>query len=374
MSSDGSAGRRDGFDRWVASMKREQEPVQVKSASLKEMDKLELDLDENATHVHRIPKDLIHRMREQRAEERKAAAKQAPAAQAPREAVVAARAPAPSPAFEAQVQNAFGASEDDDDGALGGVSDDRTAVFRPPPELLARAKRMKPPSKPNPQSDVPTKPPPVAGDEAALSVPGAAKVPGFEPAAARSAHTSSVPARAPFSSSVPASAKTPGFDAPSASGFSLHHEARAAAPAVDGSSSAAFAEQPISSPEIERSAVFAHQEPTSGVMSLGVPEEPLGAFESSQVVSLTSEEPVRPIVNDALLLAVAPPARESQATEATPESDEEPPAPTTTSPFVRSEPSVPPATVQSSSPRLFVWAVLLLAAAALVYFRRHHGF
>jgi hypothetical protein len=71
MSSDGSAGRRDGFERWVASMKREQQPLQAKPAASKPMDKLELELDENATHVHRIPKDLINRMREQRATEQR---------------------------------------------------------------------------------------------------------------------------------------------------------------------------------------------------------------------------------------------------------------------------------------------------------------
>ncbi len=338
MSSDGSAGRRDGFDRWVASMKREQQPMQERPASLKDMDKLELDLDENATHVHRIPKDLINRMREQRAQERQAQ-KQAVTESVVRPAPVAAPPPsAPAqPAFESQVQHAFAGEDEDFESALGGVSDDRTAVFRPPPELLARAKRMKPPAKPNATSELPTKPPP-AGELAggASSLPASAKVPGFESAAVM-ARTSAV--------------------------------ASAAAVAHDTMTAEALAEQPSSSPEIERSAVFAHGEPTSGVMSLGVPEA-LVAPESSRLVALTAEEPVASLSNEALLLAVAPHAGEPEANA----DDEEAPAPTTTSPLVRSERSVAPEAAPAASSRLVVWLVAAVAAAAFVYYRLHHGF
>jgi hypothetical protein len=358
MSSDGSAGRRDGFDRWVASMKREQQPMQEKPVSLKDMDKLELDLDENATHVHRIPKDLINRMREQRAQERQAQ-KQLVTESVVRPAPAAAPAPPPAsakPAFESQVQHAFGGEDEDFESALGGVSDDRTAVFRPPPELLARAKRMKPPAKPNPTSELPTKPPP-AGElgDGVSSLPASAKVPGFESAP--------VMARA---SAVAARAAAPALEEPYASTATA-----AAAARTETMTAEALAEQPSSSPEIERSAVFAHSEPTSGVMSLGVPEAPV-ASESSRVVALTAEEPVAPLSNDALLLAVAPPAGEPSAPEAI--EDEEAPAPTTTSPMVRSERSVAPEAAPAKSSRLLVWLVAAAAAAALVYYRLHHGF
>jgi hypothetical protein len=347
MSSDGSTGRREGFDRWVASMKREQQPMQEKPASLKAMDKLELDLDENATHVHRIPKDLINRLREQRAQEQQASRTQAAAA-------TAAREPAPArpaqvlPVSEEQVAHAF--EQDDIDVALGGVSDDRTAVFRPPPELLARAKRMKPPTKPNVTSELPTKPPPGLGaadlGAGAPNVPAAARLPGFDGAAAV------------------ASASNPALDEPF----------RATAPREPAPAALADAavlpEQPISSPDIERSAVFAQSEPTSGVMSLGLPEVPPVAEESSRVVALMSEEPVAPLMNDALLLAVAPPAVE---TAAVPESDDDAPAPTTTSPLVRSERSQPPEAAPVASPRLLIWLFVALATAAFVFWRLRHG-
>lgn len=357
MSSDGSGGRRDGFDRWVASMKREQQPMQERPASLKDMDKLELDLDENATHVHRIPKDVINRMREQRAQERQAQ-KPAVTESVVRPAPIAAparSAPAPAqPAFESQVQQAFGGEDEDFAAALGGVSDDRTAVFRPPPELLARAKRMKPPAKPNPNSELPTKPPP-AGElgGGTSSLPASAKLPAFESAPVV-ARTAGVAAR----TSVPVLTQP------------LASSATATAAHIDALTADALAEQPSSSPEIERSAVFAQNEPTSGVMSHGAPEAS-AAPESSRVVALTAEEPVAPLLNDALLLAMAPPAGEAAAAGA---EEEEAPAPTTTSPMVRSERSVAPEGAPASSSRLVVWLVAALAAGALVYYRLHHGF
>src|SRR3954465_10042282 len=126
MSSDGSP-RRDGFERWVASMKREQQPLQAKPAASKPMDKLELELDENATHVHRIPKDLINRMREQRANEQREARERA--APEPPKSVPEPPKPAPEPARasmpHAELAQAFASDMDDDDGSsMHGVSDD----------------------------------------------------------------------------------------------------------------------------------------------------------------------------------------------------------------------------------------------------------
>jgi hypothetical protein len=125
MSADGSAQRRDGFQRWVASMKREHEPMATKPASLKPVvhQKLELDLDDGATRVQKFPKELIHRLREQEK------AKSLPPPQVPQ--------------------------------------DDRTAVFRAPPELLARARELRSAAKLAEESahlhDMPTKPPPAPG-------------------------------------------------------------------------------------------------------------------------------------------------------------------------------------------------------------------
>lgn len=131
MSAEGSANRRDdGFQRWVASMKREHEPMATKPASLKPaVQKLELDLDEGATRIQKFPKELIHRLRE------KESAKSVPPAQAK-------SAP---------------------------PTDDRTAVFRAPPELLARARAMRAGhivEEPTQANDLPTKPPPANADDA----------------------------------------------------------------------------------------------------------------------------------------------------------------------------------------------------------------
>ena len=382
MSSDGSAGRRDGFERWVASMKRAQQPLQGKPAASKPMDKLELELDENATHVHRIPKDLINRMREQRATEQREARQRSapePAKPAPPpEPVKPVAAPEPakplaapehSPAsLRGQLAQAFAADaydDDDEDSSLGGVSDDRTAVFRPPPELLARAKRMKPPSKPNPSSELPTKPPPASaagdGGESSYGVPAASRLPAFE----------SVPVKASYSSSVPAAANY-------ASSSSLDERVapRVSAPevaAVDLAQLSGVADsQPISSQEVERSAVFAHSEATSGVLSLGLPDTS-GADELLAAAPLAAdagEAAVVPIANDALLNALTA----SAAEPSTDASDEEPPAPTTTSPLVRSERSVAPEAARTGAPRLSLWLAVVLAAAAFVVWRLRHGF
>jgi hypothetical protein len=313
-------------------------------------------------------------MREQRANEQREAQKRtAPesAKAAPESAKAAPEPPKstpepakPAPAPEAakptsphgQLAQAFGAGDmdgyDDDDASLGGVSDDRTAVFRPPPELLARAKRMKPPSKPNPTSELPTKPPPASatGDwvEASRGVPAASRLPAFE----------SVPVKASLSSNAPAAsnyASTPALDA-------------AAAPQLSGLAES----QPISSQEIERSAVFAHSEATSGVLSLGLPEAPSDeetAGDEPLPGAEAGEAEVVPIANDALLNALTASAQ-GPVTDA---SDEESPAPTTTSPLVRSERSVAPEAARAGAPRVSLWLAVVLAAAAFVFWRLRHG-
>jgi hypothetical protein len=371
MSSDGSTGRRDGFDRWVATMKNEHQPMQAESAPLKPNlhPKLELDLDENATHVHRIPKEIINRMREQRELEKQSAKPQrAPEPRAPEPR--APEAPAPNPrALDQKTleQQAFGqfddSSDDETDSALGGLSDDRTAVFRPPPELLARAKRMKPPSKPNPQSELPTKPPPAPGASSSVPVTGKARSPGSMPALDD-----------PFVSSVPAPRSPP----------PAHHHVPLSQLADRGGSGAALAEQRISAPEVERSAVFTSSEPTSGVVSseptsgvvsLDTPEEPAaGAAPSSE----PEQRVIQPISNDALLAAsmasLSSEANAPLAADAANSAEEEAPAPTTTAPLVRSERSVAPDAPRVAPSRWAIWAVALLAAAALVFWRLRHGF
>lgn len=101
----------------------------TKPASLKPVvhQKLELDLDEGATRVHKFPKELIHRLREQESAK-----------------------------------------------SSGPPAEDRTAVFRAPPELLARAMRARLSAQGSDEpeqaeatgvNDLPTKPPPAGADD-----------------------------------------------------------------------------------------------------------------------------------------------------------------------------------------------------------------
>lgn len=117
MTANGSAGNRDGFEAWVAALQRP--PGAGKTPS--EPDIASALVDGNATQVQQIPKELIHRLRERETQ------------------------------------------------GLLGVETERTAVFKPPPELLARAKRMQQVAKSSPseapaaeRSDMPTAPPPEA--------------------------------------------------------------------------------------------------------------------------------------------------------------------------------------------------------------------
>lgn len=115
MTANGSPGNRNGFQQWVDSLQRppgstpqgDQSDAKAVTAPL---------VDESATHVHQIPKEIIHRLRER-----------------------------------------------ENQGLLG-VEAERTAVFKPPPELLARAKRnqqkQQPPPTQEPAAAEKTKPPP----------------------------------------------------------------------------------------------------------------------------------------------------------------------------------------------------------------------
>jgi hypothetical protein len=122
--SDGPAEKRQGFERWVASLKlgAPMRPPSNPPPAAEDADGSPLTLDEQATLINRIPKEVIYKLRER-----------------------------------------------DSQRAGSGMpkSDDSTAVFTPPPELLARAKRFQAPPKPERSSPVsstsPTsRPPPMS--------------------------------------------------------------------------------------------------------------------------------------------------------------------------------------------------------------------
>jgi len=126
--SDNPGEKRHGFERWVASLK-----LTTRQSSNPppggESDERPLTLDEQATLINRIPKEVIYKLRERDSQ----------------------RAGMPK-------------------------TDDSTAVFTPPPELLARAKRFQAPPKPERSSpnasEVPTgRPPPPDVSERITSRP-----------------------------------------------------------------------------------------------------------------------------------------------------------------------------------------------------------
>jgi hypothetical protein len=185
------------------------------AAKVNELEKLELELDDQATHVHRIPKELINRMKEREQERRAAAA---------------------APAVEEDAPSSYEQEIPDEQHYedLSGVNDDRTAVFRPPPELLARAKRMRPPAKPDPGSEAPTKPPPpLDADGGAGTEPMAA----LAAAVARDARPLPAVPSAPMAPVVAKAALAPGArptqvaPVPRTPSKSPAHAAPAAAPA-----------------------------------------------------------------------------------------------------------------------------------------------
>jgi len=116
--SDNPGEKRPGFERWVASLKL---GAALKPSShpppAEDADGTPLTLDEQATLINRIPKEVIYKLRER-------------------------------------------------DSQRSGMpkNDDSTAVFTPPPELLARAKRFQAPPKPERSSpnasEIPTSRPP----------------------------------------------------------------------------------------------------------------------------------------------------------------------------------------------------------------------
>jgi hypothetical protein len=121
--AEGPAEKKDGFERWVASLKLEARTLNVPGARVETAhDSSEpppsgpLSFDEQVTLVQRLPKDIVKALRE-------------------RESSRAARG--------------------DSNRPLGKVDEESTAVFVPPPELLARAKRFQPPPKPGRPSQEP---------------------------------------------------------------------------------------------------------------------------------------------------------------------------------------------------------------------------
>jgi len=384
MTTDGSTGRRDGFNRWVASMKTDQ-PMETKAAPVKPaVGKLELELDDNATHVHRIPKELISRMRERE------------------------QAPAPPPPQ---------ANDDDDDdesrfSPLGMVQEDRTAVFRPPPELLARAKRLKAPPKPDAQASVPTKPPPPGFGDSLQSMPASPKVPAFEsvPAAAKGGFAS-VPLKTPLTPSAPARAAMP-VAARAEAPMPAVQKASAAAHVVDFTEPVAeHAGAPASAPAPDSSAVFAKREPASGVLqvapepvapavdedesdepatreyslpelgigeprhraesaALAEPPSPFDEFVEPPAAAAESESPFA--FEPSSVVPIVPPAVDvagPEPLEAAPEAEE---PPTTHAPVVVAEASAPVEQRSSGVARVMLLVVAALAAAALAWWRTRH--
>jgi len=306
MTADRSPGRRDGFERWVATMKRGHEAVAAKPAALKNaVPELVLELDENATHVHRIPKEVMSRMREKESREKEAA-------------------------------------EEDARDSLAGVSDDLTAVFRPPPELLARAKRMRPPAKPN-VNEAPTQPPPplIDAELEHASVPAAPRVPsvaGAPPVAEISSAPAPRPAPAPRRAGAPVRVVP-------------------VAPIVVGTTgAAAMARQAERDSQVAREieAGWDDEAPTGDAVTR---LEARGAlFDADE-----SGSGVVPVAGSALPILAAPELE--TAGDFAPESS----PPTTTAPVVHTDLSVPP---EAPSPllrniALFVLGVVVLVAFAL---------
>ena len=94
MSANGATEQRSSFQRWVASLKRESQPGGT--STVPAVPGVREKRDDDATRVHRVPKDILMRL----------------------------QARAAASAFES-------------------LHAERTAVFRAPPELLERAKGMR---------------------------------------------------------------------------------------------------------------------------------------------------------------------------------------------------------------------------------------
>jgi hypothetical protein len=149
--AENSAEKRESFERWVASLKssdsRASDPGSPPGSSPGSDERPvapELAaFDERATTVHRIPKDMIQKLR----------AREASRSLPPEDDQDSSPDSQPSqPDSDRQREMAR---------SLAKVDADSTAVFVPPPELLLRAKRMNAPRKPKPaaSSEAITEPP-----------------------------------------------------------------------------------------------------------------------------------------------------------------------------------------------------------------------
>ena len=127
--SDNPAEKKQGFERWVASLKLSKNirsnPPPPPDAPVEEQP---LTLDEQATLINRIPKEVIYKLRER------------------------------------------------DSGRAMPKSDDSTAVFTPPPELLARARRFEAPPKPE-RSSPTSSSSPISSSSPPISPPISPRVP-----------------------------------------------------------------------------------------------------------------------------------------------------------------------------------------------------
>jgi hypothetical protein len=138
--AENSAEKRESFERWVASLKssdpRASDPGSSPGSSPGSDERPvappELAaFDERATTVHRIPKDMIQKLR----------AREASRSLPPEEDRDSSPAESRPSQPDSDRQREMARS-------LAQVDTDSTAVFVPPPELLLRAKRMNAPRKP----------------------------------------------------------------------------------------------------------------------------------------------------------------------------------------------------------------------------------
>jgi hypothetical protein len=209
--SEGPAEKKDGFERWVASLKHEARTLNVPGARVEtEHDSSEpppnvpLTFDEQVTLVQRLPKDIVKALRERESQR---------------------------------------ATRDSSYPPLTKVDEESTAVFVPPPELLARAKRFQPPPKPGRGSSPSHAIPPPPSESEAPQAPEAKspnELPTMPPPAedslypnqlghAVSAERKSAPGHAPPSERKSAPGHAPPSERKSAPGHAPASERKSAA-------------------------------------------------------------------------------------------------------------------------------------------------
>lgn len=148
--AENSAEKRESFERWVASLKSDSRgsdpgssPGSSPGSNERPVTPEIAPFDERATTVHRIPKDMIQKLR---------AREQSRSVPPEGE-----RGSAPDSSRPSQPDSE---RRSDIARSLAEVDTDSTAVFVPPPELLLRAKRLNaPPKKKEAASDAITEPP-----------------------------------------------------------------------------------------------------------------------------------------------------------------------------------------------------------------------